>query len=515
VSAVSPTTTEPLTGPSASIWRTPPVVLICAIALLIAAYWDTAKSILVMWAKNPLGHEYLVPAAVVWLAWRRRDDLRAMTPHPAFWWLPLLAVAAFGWLLGNLTNTTVVQQLCLAVMFVGLVWGSVGTAGVRPLIFPLGFLIFALPIGDWVVPALQNLTAWFAVKMLHLCGFPALLEAHVISIPGSRWQVAEACSGINYLMSSLVLAYLYAGLVYRTWPHRIGFFLASGLMALIANSIRVFVTILIASFGATQVAAGMEHYLIGWFVFCMIMALTFVTCGRWKEPEAPHADAPAPLPAHTPRRASAMSMWAFVALGLLIVGVAPLSARRVWTSQDDTDEIVPRSLVQVSGEWRPVDGGRFNWTPRYFQPTGETLQTYVSGEHAVAIYVAYYAAGERGAKLASSGNQLFTADWLPVAETSRSIAVGGQSFDAHETMAQAPNTSLVVWNWYWVDGTFTRHDAVAKLLLAKSRLLRSGRGSAAIAVAAQDLPGSDVSLVLRDFVAHLNVDSHDPSSQRP
>jgi EpsI family protein len=139
----------------------------------------------------------------------------------------------------------------------------------------------------------------------------------------------------------------------------------------------------------------------------------------------------------------------------------------------------------------------------------------VSGEHAVAMYVAYYAPGQREAKLASWGDKLFTGDWLPVSDATRSIVVGGQSFDAHETMAQAPNTSLVVWNWYWVDGTFTRHDAVAKLLLAKSRLLRTGRGSAAIAVAAQDLPGSDVSLVLRDFVAHLNVDSHGSPSPRP
>ena len=214
------------------------------------------KSILVMWAKNPLGHEYLVPAVAVWLAWSRRGDLRTVTARPAFWWLPVLAVAAFGWLLGNLTNTTVVQQLCLAVMFVGLVWGSVGTSSVRPLMFPLGLLIFALPIGDWVVPSLQNLTAWFMVKMLQSCGFPALLEAHVISIPGSRWQVAQACSGINYLMASLVLGYLYAGLVYRTWPHRIGLFLASGAIALLANGLRVFVTILIASLARHRLPPG-------------------------------------------------------------------------------------------------------------------------------------------------------------------------------------------------------------------------------------------------------------------
>ena len=72
-----------------------------------------------------------------------------------------------------------------------------------------------------------------------------------------------------------------------------------------------------------------------------------------------------------------------------------------------------------------------------------------------------------------------------------------------------------MWNWYCVDGTSTGNDAVAKLLLAKSRLLRTGRDSIAIAVATRDLPGSDAAQILRDFVAHLSVDSRDTSSRRP
>ena len=84
---------------------------------------------------------------------------------------------------------------------------------------------------------------------------------------------------------------------------------------------------------------------------------------------------------------------------------------------------VPRSFVQVADEWRPIAGDHLAWTPHFFQPTGETLKTYVSGQHAVAVYVAYYGAGDRGAKLASSANELFSGRWMPISDSRRSISV--------------------------------------------------------------------------------------------
>src|SRR4029077_364979 len=100
---------------------------------------------------------------------------------------------------------------------------------------------------------------------------------------GGRWQVAEACSGINYFMASIALGFLYAGTAYRYAVHRAGFFLASGLVPLAGNGLRVYTTILIASLGGTGIASGMEHYLYGWLVFAMMTCLLFATCGRWRE----------------------------------------------------------------------------------------------------------------------------------------------------------------------------------------------------------------------------------------
>ncbi len=56
------------------------------------------------------------------------------------------------------------------------IWGVLGTVVARALLMPLAFLMFAVPIGESLIPKLQDFSAWFAVKMLDLSKVPVLLE---------------------------------------------------------------------------------------------------------------------------------------------------------------------------------------------------------------------------------------------------------------------------------------------------------------------------------------------------
>src|SRR5258705_9040757 len=169
---------------------------------------------------------------------------------------PLLELMFLVWLVANVTATAVVQQFCLVAIIVGFAWGAIGTAAARALLFPLGFLFFAVPIGDRLIPMLQEFTAGFAVQLLRLTRVPALLEGHVITTPGGSWEVAQACSGISYLFSSLAIGYMYAGLAYRRWSYRAALFVLSGVVPIIANGLRVYTVVLIASLGGTRIADG-------------------------------------------------------------------------------------------------------------------------------------------------------------------------------------------------------------------------------------------------------------------
>jgi EpsI family protein len=119
--------------------------------------------------------------------------------------------------------------------------------------------------------------------------------------------------------------------------------------------------------------------------------------------------------------------------------------------------------------------------------------------------VAYYDAGQRDVKLASVTNKLFDEPWRATKTRRVLLRHDGQSFTARETLLEGPQTSLVVWDWYYVDGTFTGNDYMAKLLLARARLFRSRRISAAIAAAVEYSPQTDPVAVLNDFLAHTRL----------
>jgi exosortase len=250
-----------------------------------------------------------------------------MNPRPAFAALPLLGLLSCLWLLGNLTGHTQIQQCCLVTMSVGVAWAVLGTAAARALAFPIGLLLFALPFGERLAPALQVFTARFALEMLTLSRVHAVLDGHLIVIGDSGWRVTEACGGINYLVASLAVGYVYAGSVYRQWGHRVAFFVASALVPLAANGFRVYTTILLDYLGATRVVAGMGHYLYGVLVFGIVMSVLFITCGRWHEEPADRPESPPGRKAAGVPRPSARRTVLCAAIAMVLVAIGPVSVR--------------------------------------------------------------------------------------------------------------------------------------------------------------------------------------------
>jgi exosortase A len=310
-------------------WRTAYAVLGCCLGLLVLLYWPTGVLVLQTWSQDPFAHAYFAIAAAGYLAWSRRDRVESTNWRPAFAALPLLGFSSILWLMGNLVHISHLQQLCLAMMFVALTWAVLGTAATRALLFPLGLLLFSVPLVERLAPALQEFTARLAVTLLTVSGVQAVRDGYEISIADDRWLVSQACGGINYLTASLAVGYLYAGVVYREWRHRVAFLVASALVPLVANGLRVYTTILADYAGATAVVAGMGHYLYGIVVFGIIMSVLFMLCGRWRE-EPVNGDDLRSVPqreaaAVSPPSARRLALCA--ALAILLVAMGPLSAR--------------------------------------------------------------------------------------------------------------------------------------------------------------------------------------------
>jgi exosortase A len=163
------------------------------------------------------------------------------------------------------------------------VWAVLGTRVVRALAIPLGFLFFAVPFGEFLLPTLINWTADFTVAALRASGVPVYREGHFFTIPSGNWSVVEACSGLRYLIASFMVGCLYAYLSYRSIQRRVAFIAASIIVPIVANWMRAYIIVMLGHLSGNKIATGVDHLIYGWLFFRLVMMLLFWIGGRWRE----------------------------------------------------------------------------------------------------------------------------------------------------------------------------------------------------------------------------------------
>ena len=136
----------------------------------------------------------------------------------SLWLLPMV-LAGFVWLLGDLAAVNAVTFLALVSLLVFAVPALLGTRVALAILFPLAYLFFAVPIGEFALPQMMEWTAEFTIVALRLTGIPVYREGLSFVIPSGNWSVVEACSGVRYLIASVVVGTLYA---YLTTGRRSG-----------------------------------------------------------------------------------------------------------------------------------------------------------------------------------------------------------------------------------------------------------------------------------------------------
>jgi exosortase/archaeosortase family protein len=161
--------------------------------------------------------------------------------------------------------------VCLVVLAVPAVFGW---AVARELTFPLLFLFFAVPVGEFMVPPMMEWTADFTVKALQLTGIPVYREGLQFVIPSGNWSVVEACSGVRYLIASFMVGTLFAYLNYRSSKRRVIFMLVSLAVPIVANWLRAYLIVMVGHLSDNKLAAGVDHLVYGWVFFGVVIGGT-------------------------------------------------------------------------------------------------------------------------------------------------------------------------------------------------------------------------------------------------
>jgi exosortase len=155
------------------------------------------------------------------------------------------------------------------------------------LALPLAFASFLVPFGDEIIPPLQFITADIAIALTHASGVEASVAGIHIHTPAGLFIVAEACSGVKFLIAMVTLGVLVCFTRFDSWSRRAAFMAACVIVPILANAVRAWATIYVAQFIGAERATGFDHIVYGWIFFAIVVAA--LLGGAWRfferEPE--------------------------------------------------------------------------------------------------------------------------------------------------------------------------------------------------------------------------------------
>ena len=238
--------------------------------LLFAADW--AAMLDQWWNSSTYNHILLIPLILGWLVWLRWPELQKLVPQA--WWpgLVLIGGALLVWVAGAFAGFNLLRQAGAVGLLPALALLMLGPRVGAGLAFPLGYSLFLVPFGDELVPPLQMITAEITIALVQLSGIPARIEGVFIDTPVGLFIVAEACSGVKFLIAMIALGVLVGNVCFRSWKRRAGFMALCIAAPILANGVRAWGTIYAAQYVGVEKAAGIDHIIYGWVFFAVVIA---------------------------------------------------------------------------------------------------------------------------------------------------------------------------------------------------------------------------------------------------
>ncbi|MEO1251158.1 MAG: exosortase C-terminal domain/associated protein EpsI [Pseudomonadota bacterium] len=455
-------------------------------AIDLGAIWATSTTYL---------YGFFVAPAALWMVLSTRGEI---ADAGGFWpGVLIVAAGAVIWLFGFSAGLSLLEQTGLTTLLIGGVGALFGARYLTVFAWPLLFLYLMVPAGDIAVPVLQAFTAQAAVFVLNAIGFDIWLDGVLIYTSVGVFAVAEACAGLNLLIASVMLAALFAHFSFQTLSARAGFVLLVIAAALVANTARAVVIILIQVIDGDQSTGLSAHGVIGVSTHAVVLIGCAWVASRFSKKQ-PRERAPISAPDLKPMGA---------AFALAVIAAASAYANVVVAAKSPTrDAPATLSLLAAPG-WRILPPPQ-NWRPSAHGADRSAAATYDQKGERVYLTISYYTHYRRDAEAVSSLNRAWDgAEWRWIGDYEAVAYVFGVSEQRRYSKNAGPDgRRLLALEVFWVGDDVFLEPGAAKLALAKERL-RGGdpeTGKFIMAAAYNDDPAEASTLLVR-YLASLET----------
>jgi exosortase B len=263
-----------------------PVLLGLAV-LFVPTFYDLFTG---AWVGEEQGHGPIIFGLALWLIYRKWPDMLAATTPPRAHWTgwPVLVLGLLAHMLGRSQKILMLEILSIILVMAAVLLVKRGGRAMGVLWFPFFFMIFMVPLPSEFVAAvtmpMKMAVSWATEHILFALGYPISRSGVILQIGQYQLLVADACAGLQTLLTLEALGLFYLNLMRHPSAFRnIGLALFIIPISFSANVIRVIVLTLITYYFGDAAGQGFLHGFAGMvlFVTALVLILSIDSALQW------------------------------------------------------------------------------------------------------------------------------------------------------------------------------------------------------------------------------------------
>jgi exosortase len=241
---------------------------------VIFLYYPELRFMIHTWLNDyHYSHGFLIPLISGYIIWRNLEALRTSPAIPDFRGFFIFLVGISLLVVGYAAFESSIRRYSLIITIMGLIYFLLGKQISKILLFPVGYLIFMIPMPYIFFKSMAVHLRFISTKVTYtfseFLGIPIIQDSAILFLPNVTLEVADGCTGIQSIIAVMAMAVLFAYFTQRSLTSKIILVVLAIPLAVIGNMFRLVITVYLAYHygecvvkGAVHQAQGILNYMI-------------------------------------------------------------------------------------------------------------------------------------------------------------------------------------------------------------------------------------------------------------
>ena len=495
-----------------------PEIVLGLFLIVLLSYGSTLVLLLGHWSGTDAAgynHGFLVLASSAYLLYQQKSNLSSLVPAPQNWALVPLLGLSLVWFFARAIDIQTIQYAVLPFLILCMAFINFGFRAMKLIFIPIIIILFALPIWELALPALQNLSTFITHENIKLTGRAVFVEGNFIHVSGGSFFIEESCSGLRFLLVSIILTLINSNLNNHNSKQTISLLAYAIVLALIANWVRVFIIIMIGDFTRMEHPLVHDHLNFGWVVYTFVTLMPYFLVARKFSPNlySKIEQTTEALPQRDNSLATILLTVIFALSGPILLtfynndtqNIGVEAGRNINVEFSDSSQNNPVEWLESNSV------SRFNqsWSPDFLGKFLHFKTSYSNNtDKEVDVNLIYYPTQSQGSELINVLNTLSDEpSWMVADDKDQTVSLNIQAgvLTAREViLISRTGQSRLMWYWYSVGGLVTANEYLAKLLQIQA-VFTDNHGASMITFSTNcELECENERMILEDFIKSMN-----------